>query len=848
VVDRLSVRFGMREFTVKDNRFHLNERPIFIKGVLHQPDYPSSLAAPETEAMARRELELAKEAGFNLMRLHIKTAPRITLELADELGILLYEEPPIGWIKKSPHMRERCEREVREMIMRDRNHPSVVIWGMLNESGNAGYVTHGGAQCIKDDLCALARRLDPSRVIIDDSGGVNGTREPSRMMRPYRDELQTYDDLHVYQRAPVDRAIECYYRHNGDPDVLCFLSEFGFGGMEDIEDTLEQYGDDRLLLKDARFLAQLFESASRGFIERGLDRVFADFAAFGAAARVLQCDAARYHIDAVRANPKTAGYCLTQLCDAGHEWCAGVLDRWRRPKPVFNILKAAQESVRPLINIERTNLVPRQEVPVTVVLANDGDVEGQAELSLQVVGPTNQVLWKKKRSIKIPRRARELWSGTISASGSHGTHRFVVRLMQGGKILGQSSVELHVFPPVEPCDVAIDVVDPARVWRKKCGVLAVLGRIGAPIHVVPPLANTVRVYPDNELAQMLAQVREGAVGIVFEPPDDWNDLAEVMGDPATRATSKDAVGAFLGVYHYVKLHPIFEGLPARGLMRQSYRNVIPPKTFVEPSEEDICGAFDAAPAAAGEYMMDRQDWWGSDILVRRYGDGLLVFTHLRILEHLGEDPVAERLWINLLRHFSRRSVPSPSPQAVHRPLVEWLRKERAEGVRRWMLLGEFPNWGNQGHDTVYPPEEGIDLEATYQGWYQPIAWKQWYARAKDEFIVNLQDAFAPVYEYYPRFDHGTAYAYAEFSSERRQPLRLAIGQQDAMKVWLNGALVFESDTQAPHDQFFNDEAAGFAKQGRNTILVKVSKIPGPFKFSIDLLPDEDKSLQFIWWK
>jgi len=200
MLDSAGLRFGMREFTVKDNRFHLNHHPIFVRGVLYQPDYARSLAAPETEALARREIESAKAAGFNLMRVHIKPAPAILLELADELGMLIYEEPSIGWIKKSPFMKARCEQSVREMILRDRNHPSVVIWGMLNETGNGKYVTHGGAQDIKDDLCRLARRLDPSRVVIDDSAGVNATREPSRLMRPYRDKFEEFDDLHIYQR------------------------------------------------------------------------------------------------------------------------------------------------------------------------------------------------------------------------------------------------------------------------------------------------------------------------------------------------------------------------------------------------------------------------------------------------------------------------------------------------------------------------------------------------------------------------------------------------------------------------------------------------------------------------
>ena len=847
IVDATTTRFGMREFTVKDNRFFLNNHPIFIKGVLHQPDYPRSLAAPESEELARKELELAKAAGFNLVRLHIKTAPRITLDLADEIGLLLYEEPPIGWIKKSRWMKERCEREVREMILRDRNHPSVVIWGMLNESGNAGYETGGGAQIIKDDLCRLARALDPTRIVIDDSGGVNGTREPARLMRPYHDDLEVYDDLHIYQRAPVDRDIELYYRHSGEPDLLYFLSEFGFGGMEDLADVIAQYGAQKDTLKDARFLQAMLEAAQQGYAERGLDRVFGDFSQFAAAAQRLQCEAARYQVDACRANPKLAGYCYTQLCDAGHEFCAGVLDRWRRPKPVFKTFQQVQAELRPLIHVPRTNLVPRQEVPLSVTLVNDARIEGRVDLSLQVVGPTNQVLWKKKRSVKLPRTGKELWSGRISASGSTGTHKFAVRLMRGGTRVAENILAFHVFPPVKPCDVEINVLDPERKWLKRCSALAKLGAIHAPIHIVPPLANTVRAYPDNDLAQVLAQVAGGAVAVVFGPPDDWNDLAARI-DPAVRATNKDAAGAFLGVYHYVKLHPVFDGLPARCLMGHPYRNTVAAKTFLEPSDEDICGAFDTTPIAQGHYMMGQTDWWGSDVLVRRYGSGRLVFTHLRILENLGDDPVADRLFVNILGHFARRSVPPRQLLPLDQRAVEWLRHERTEQVRRWMVIGPFPNWAGEGHGKAYPPEHERQFEATYPGWYTAIGWKPWYSRAAADHLVDFQEAFTPVYEYYPRFDNGVGYAYAEFRSDRRVEAMARIGLRNATKVWLNDALIHESNTQVPHDQTACESAPCLIKQGRNALLVKASKIPGPFGFSFDLGPAGTEPLQITWWK
>ena len=846
--DCVRVRFGMREFSVKDNRFYLNHHPVFVKGVLYQPDYARSLVAPETESMARYEIESAKAAGFNLIRLHIKPAPKMLLDLADELGILLYEEPSIGWIKKSEYMWDRCAQSVREMILRDRNHPSVVIWGMLNESGNAKYVTHGGAQDIKEELCRLARQLDPTRVIIDDSAGVNATREPSRLMRPYRDQLEEYDDLHIYQRAPVDHLIREYYTCSGEPNQLSIISEFGFGGPEDLADVLAQYGDERTLLKDARFLERMLDACNRGFAERGLDKLFNDFSGFCEAARQLQCDAARGQIDAMRANPKLAGYCYTQLSDAGHEFCAGYLDRWRRPKPVMETLAEVQQPLRPLVRLAKTNLTLREECGVTVVMGNDEGVSGMADLSLQVVGPTNQVLWKKKRAAKIPRNHQELWHGTISASGAPGPHKFVVRLMQGMTILAEAAETFYVYEPAGPSDVAAHIFDPHREYLDTLERFVRVENLLAPLHIIPPIANTIRAFPDNELMQILAQVKGGAVALFFGPPDDWNDLVPWLGEEVT-ATPKDGVGGFLPACHYVKLHPVFDKLPSRCLMRQPYCNVAPSKSFLESGDEDICGTFDTTPIASGNYMVGETAWWGSDILVRPYGSGRIVMTHLRIIEHLGKDPVADRLFVNLLNHFGRRSLPPAAPLPPEQKAVEWLRGQRTMDVRRWMVLGEFPNWnGNSGFNTVYPPEKAIDFEAIYEGWYQPARWRRWYACAREKYVVDLQKALEPVFQWYPKFDRSVAYAYAEVNCDRRLETTLHLGIQNALRIWINNVLVYETERQVPHDQFELDSVPVTLRQGRNTLLVKGAKIPGAFRFSLDLASENHASQAIKWWK
>lgn len=811
-VHEKTVRFGMRDFTVKENRFFLNNRPVHVKAVLHLPDALRLPAGPEGRERARRDIQLAKEAGFNLLRLRQWPAPAVLLEVADEMGVLICEDIAAD------------AEAVRGVVLRDRNHPSVVVWGV------SGGAEDGG------DLCLRARELDPTRLILSGEGA-------ARMLRPRSGEFQEVDAPRVSQRGPVDLDIENYFRHIGDPALPVFVSEFGFGGCEDLPDTLRQYGDHPEHFQDARFLTELLEAVTPGFNERGLDHLFGDFSGLARAMQELQGDAARLQLDALRANPKAAGYCLAQLADGGDGFCAGIADRWRREKPALRALTEAQQPLRPVIQIPETNLSPRQEVPVTVLLANEDRIEGPGDLSLQLTGPTGQMLWKKRRALpKIPKHGRPIWEGAISASGSPGPHRFTVRLLRNGQIAASADADLYVVEPAPPREQTIHLLDPHDEWTGRFSGLAAEGNLLAPVHIIPPLANTIRAYPDNDLAQVFAQVRGGAVAVFFGPPDDWNDLAaQIPGGADLTATPVDATGGAFPAVHYAKVHPVFDKLPSRGLMRQPYRNLVPGKTFAETGEEDICGSFNTRPAGGA--------WWGADILVRRYGAGRLVFTHLRVLEHLGADPAADRLFSNLIAHFTRRSVPPQQPLPPEQRLVEWMRRERLHTLRRWMVIGEFPNWNRgAGLHTAYPPETAQDFDAVYPGWYRAVRWARWHSSSAAGHLVDFQAAFSPVFSTAPKDDRAVGYAFAEFVGERRQGARMVLGVQNAMKVWLNGELVFETERQVPGGGTDTETVEVRVRQGKNTLLVKCAKAPGHFGFSLDLERASTAPLAIQWWR
>src|SRR5690606_35615536 len=113
---------------------------------------------------------LMKDNGMNFVRAHLKPTP-IHLDLCDEMGILVLAEPPIGWIENTPETLDRCTREVRELVLRDRNRPAVVMWGLLNEATHYRTFTAEQLHVFKDALSETCRSLDPTRIVIDNSGG-----------------------------------------------------------------------------------------------------------------------------------------------------------------------------------------------------------------------------------------------------------------------------------------------------------------------------------------------------------------------------------------------------------------------------------------------------------------------------------------------------------------------------------------------------------------------------------------------------------------------------------------------------------------------------------------------------
>ncbi|MBO5562087.1 MAG: DUF4982 domain-containing protein [Bacteroidales bacterium] len=139
VLDRQTVRFGVRCFSFDaESGFVLNGRKVLLNGAcVHHDD--GLLGAAAFDASEFRKVRLMKEAGFNLIRTSHNPSTRAMLDACDSLGMLVIDEAFDGWREAKTRydystLIDSCYREdIAAMVLRDRNHPSVICWSIGNE-------------------------------------------------------------------------------------------------------------------------------------------------------------------------------------------------------------------------------------------------------------------------------------------------------------------------------------------------------------------------------------------------------------------------------------------------------------------------------------------------------------------------------------------------------------------------------------------------------------------------------------------------------------------------------------------------------------------------------------------
>ena len=314
--DSLCDRTGFRTICIRDGKFLLNDKEIFFKGVNRHEEHPDwGFAVPAK--LACKDIDIIRNMGCNFVRGSHYPNAKTTLDYMDETGMLFWEEIPM-WQFKENHLSDQTVRDRgvylhTQMVKRDYNHPSIVVWGLFNEVSSECEAACETAKLFRSAIEAQ----DTSRLITYASH------------RPFNDvcfDVPDFISINYYAGwyyGPLSRwpdVLQQLCDHmdatgNGHKPIV--MSEFGAGGIAGYSEMEEDV-----------FWSENYQS---NYLE--------------------------YVMELFYQHPRIQGTCIWQYCDirAGAQSCEsgikrilsrprsfnnkGIVNEFRRPKLAYHTLK-----------------------------------------------------------------------------------------------------------------------------------------------------------------------------------------------------------------------------------------------------------------------------------------------------------------------------------------------------------------------------------------------------------------------------------------------------------------------------------------------------------------------------
>ena len=292
----------------------------------------------------------------------------------------------------------------------------------------------------------------------------------------------------------------------------------------------------------------------------------------------------------------------------------------------------------------------------------DHDTAGT--LTVEVTDGGGRTTSRWRRELPLPRGVHRLLEEEIDTAEMEGPFQVHARLTSaGGEPVAEGHDAFDVFSERQliPPKGEIAVLDPGKrlqPFLESRGVALIdfgTAAVGnAPVLATRPTAGDAATLTAFE--DLAAFARAGGTVVYVDglggdhTPGQVNRLQERWFPFQPRI--EPARGLWTCIPHLVLDHPIFEGLPAGGPMRDLYQNVWATTTLRELGGEAVVASvgFDwYSRTHQLQYRGPGGSWWGADVAVLPHGEGRIVVSELRLLPHLGEDPVADKLLFNLIR-------------------------------------------------------------------------------------------------------------------------------------------------------------------------------------------------------
>lgn len=349
---RRRVRFGFRKFEAREGKFFLNGERFYMVGALDQDFYPETIHTPSSEQFVRTTMLEAKRLGVNVLRCHLKVAHPVYLDVADEIGMLVWTEMPSwsdSWFPSdhfSTRAALRAEKMIEEVTLRDGNHPCIIVRTIINESWGINLKHEEQRRWLRDAFDRVKNTLRPLGWLVVDNSACEGNFHVKTDIEDFHTYYSMPDQVELWDKWVQELAARPSWtfspygdaERTGEEPLL--VSEFGNWGLPLLPESEElpwwfhySFGG-----REVTSPSGVFDR----FREFKFSPLFKDYSDFAIESQWHQYISLKYEIESMRAAEPIQGYVVTAMTDV-HWEVNGLLDMWRKPKVFSEQLAKLQQ-------------------------------------------------------------------------------------------------------------------------------------------------------------------------------------------------------------------------------------------------------------------------------------------------------------------------------------------------------------------------------------------------------------------------------------------------------------------------------------------------------------------------
>ena len=348
VFDRLKKRVGFRDIKIKNGKMLLNGKPFYMKGLLDQDYYPETDYVHPSFEYLSKELKRVKELGYNTIRYHVKTPPQEYVDLADELGLMLWIDLP--YAKAFDEESKKYLAHLRDDLMKRYAYsPSFCIMTLVNESWGVDLSSEEENRWLAD-FWKASKAIVKDRLIVDNSACHDNHHVQSDL-----------NDYHFYFSYPENKAlwdknIEDFAENRFLPFREIESVDTGREEFKNLPKIVSEFGvwslsDPALWKGNWMDYSLMGIKKIKNFVDETLEKQGQTASDLFKQVQWQGYYALKHQIEQMRLHDSISGFVLTELSDISWE-ANGILDYSRNDKPFTDSLRMLNQDLLPIMNDE----------------------------------------------------------------------------------------------------------------------------------------------------------------------------------------------------------------------------------------------------------------------------------------------------------------------------------------------------------------------------------------------------------------------------------------------------------------------------------------------------------------